>query len=54
MLKKVSIIKQQPIELINGKCQINRDEKSKLLFLQPHHQSQKVWLKLVKYWQKTL
>ena len=54
MLKKVLIIKQQSIELINGKSKSNRDQKSNLLLLQQHDQSQKFWLKLVKNWQKTL
>ena len=54
MLKKVLIIKQQSIELINGKSKTNRDQKSNLLLLQQHDQSQKFWLKLVKNRQKTL
>ena len=35
-------------ELINGKSQTNRDQKSNLLFLQRHDQSQKFRLKLLK------
>ena len=54
MLKKVLIIKQQSIELINGKSKTNRDQKSNLLLLQQHDQSQKFWLNLVKNRQKTL
>ena len=54
MLKKVLIIKQQSIELINGKSKTNRDQKSNLLLLQQHDKSQKFWLKLVKNRQKTL
>ena len=46
MLRLVPILKQQfnecnSIELINGKSQTNRDQKSNLLFLQRHDQSQK-------------
>ena len=41
LLKKVLIINQQFIELINGKSQKNRDQKLNLLFLQRHDQSQK-------------
>ena len=42
------------IELINGRSQTNRDQKSNLLFLQRHDQSQKFRLKLVKNRQKAL
>ena len=41
MLTLVFVLKQQFNELINGKTQTNRDQKSKLLFLQRHDQSQK-------------
>ena len=41
-------------ELINGKSQTNRDQKSNLLFLQRHDQFQKFRLKLVKNRQKAL
>ena len=59
MLRLVPILKQQfnecnSIELINGKSQTNRDQKSNLLFLQRHDQSQKFRLKLVKNRQKAL
>ena len=37
-------------EIINGKSQTNRDQKTNLLFLQWHDQSEKVWIKLVKNW----
>ena len=47
MLKKVLFIKQQFNKLINGWSQTNRHQKSNLLFLQQHAQSQKFWLKLV-------
>ena len=47
-------LKQQFNELINGKSQTNRDQKSNLLFLQRHDQSQKFRLKLVKNRQKAL
>ena len=46
--------KQQFNELINGKSQTNRDQKSNLLFLQRHNQSQKFRIKLVKNRQKAL
>ena len=42
------------IRLINGKNQTNRDQKSNLLFLQRHNQSQKFRIKLFKNWQKAL
>ena len=54
LLKKVLIINQQFIELINGKSQKNRDQKLNLLFLQRHDQSQEFRLKLVKNRQKAL
>ena len=41
-------------KLINGKNQLNRDQKSNLLFLQRHDRSQKFRLKLVKNIQKGL
>ena len=40
--------------LIIGKIQANRDQKSDLLFLQRHNQSQKFRIKLVKNRQKAL
>ena len=53
MLSLILVLKQQFIkfsfiELINGKIQANRDQKSNLFFLQRHDQSQKFWIKLVK------
>ena len=54
MLNFVPALKQQFKELINGKSQINRDQKSSLLFLKRRDQSQKFRIKLVKNWQKTL
>ena len=54
MLKKILIIKQQSIELINGKSQTNRDQKSNLLFLQRHDKSQICRLKLFKNRQKNI
>ena len=54
VLNLVPALKQQLNELINGKSQTNRDQKSNLLFLQWHNQSQKFLTKLVKNWQKTL
>ena len=45
-------LKQEFNERINGKSQINRDQKSNLLFLQWHDQSEKFWVKLVKISQK--
>ena len=50
----VPALKQQFNELINGKSQTNRDQKSNLLFLQRHNQSQKFQVKLVKNRKKTL
>ena len=46
--------KQEFNELMNGKSQANRDQKSNLLFLQQHDQSQKCWIKLVKNRQKNI
>ena len=48
VLSLVSVLKQQFNELINGKSQTNRDQKSNLLFSQRHDQSQKFQIKLVK------
>ena len=53
MLSLILVLKQQFIkfsfiELINGKSQTNRDQKSNLFFLQRHDQSEKFWIKLVK------
>ena len=42
VLRLVPTLKQQLNELINGKSQTNRDQKSNLLFLQQHDQSQKL------------
>ena len=50
----VPALKQQFNELINGKSQTNRDQKSNLLFLQRHNQSQTFQVKLVKNRKKTL
>ena len=50
----VPTLKQRFNEMINGKSQTNRDQKSNLLFLKPHNQPQKFRVKLVKKWQKTL
>ena len=52
VLSLVPALKQQFNELINGKSQTNRDQKSNLLFLQWHDQSQKFRIKLVKNRQK--
>ena len=54
LLSLVPALKQQFNELINGKSQTNRDQKSNLLFLQQHDQSQKFQIKLVKNRQKAL
>ena len=54
VLNLVSALKQQFNEVINGKNQTNRDQKSNLLFLQRHNQSQKFRIKLFKNWQKAL
>ena len=40
--------RQQFNELINGKCQTNTDQKSNLLFLQRHNQSQNFESNLLK------
>ena len=53
VLSLVPALKQQFNELINGKNQTNRDQKPNLLFLE-WDQSQKLRIKLVKNWQKTL
>ena len=50
----VPALKQQLNEFINGKSQTNRDQKSNLLFLQRHNQSQKFEIELVKNQQKAL
>ena len=42
LLSLVPALKQQFNELINGKSQTNRDQKSNLLFLQRHDHSQKI------------
>ena len=54
VLSLVPALKQQFNELINGKSHANRDQKSNLLSLELHSQSQKFRVKLVKNWQKTL
>ena len=54
MLSLVPVFKQSFSKLINGRSQTNRDQKSNLLFLQRHDQSQTFWLKLVKNRQKAL
>ena len=54
VLSLVPALKQQFNELINGKGQTNRDQKSNLLFLQRHDQSQKFRMKLIKNRQKAL
>ena len=54
MLSLVPVLKQEFNELINGKSQTNRDQKSNLLFLQRHDQSQKFRIKLVKNRQKNI
>ena len=48
------VLKQRFNELINGRSQANRDQKSNLLFLQRHVQSQKFRLKIAKNRQKAL
>ena len=45
VLSLVPALKQQFNELINGKSQTNRDQKSNLLFLQRYDQSQKFRIK---------
>ena len=52
VLSLVHALKQQFNEFINGKSQTNRDQKSNLLFLQRHDQSQKFRINLVKNRQK--
>ena len=52
VLSLVHALKQQFNELINGKSQTNRDQKSNLLFLQRHDQSQKFRINLAKNRQK--
>ena len=55
VLSLALVLKQNLIiELINGRRQTNRDQKSNLLFLQPHNQSQRFWIKLVKNRQKNI
>ena len=54
VLSFVPALKQQFNELINGKSQTNRDQKSNLSFLQQHDQSQKFRIKPVKNQPKTL
>ena len=53
-LKKICYSCYQFNEFINGKSQTHGDQKSNLLFLQRHDQSQKFRIKLVKNRQKTL
>ena len=53
VLSLVPALKQEFNKLINGKSQTNRDQKSNLLFLQRHDQSQKFRIKLVKSRQKS-
>ena len=48
VLSLVPELKQQFNEVINGKSQTNRDQKSNLLFLQRYDQSQKFRIKLFK------
>ena len=54
VLSLIPALKQQLNELINGKSQTNRDQKSNLFFLQRQDQFQKYRIKLVKNQQKTL
>ena len=54
VLSLVSVLKQQFNELINGKSQTNRDQKSNLLFLKRHDQSRKFRIKLVKKLTKSI
>ena len=51
---KQKIIKFSFIELINENSQTNGDQKSNLLLLQQHYQSQKFRVKFVKKKQKAL
>ena len=53
MLNLVPALKQQFKELMNGKSQINRDQKSSLLFLQQRDQSQKFRINLLKIEKKS-
>ena len=46
------MLKQQFNELINEKIPANKHQKSSILFLQRHDQSQNFWLKLVNNRQK--
>ena len=48
LLSLVPALKQKFHELINGKGQTNRDQKSNLEFLKRHDQSQKCRIKRVK------
>ena len=52
LLSLVPALKQQFNELINGKSQRNRDQKSNFLFSQRHNSYWKIWFKLTKYGQK--
>ena len=54
VLSLVPVLKQRFNKLINGRSQTNRDNKSNLLFLQQHDQSQTFQLKLAKTKQKAL
>ena len=54
MFNLLLVLKQRFNELINGRSQANRDQKSNLLFLQRHVQSQKFRLKIAKNRQKAL
>ena len=54
VLSLIPALKQQFNKLINGKCKTNRDQKSNLLFLQRHNQSQKFQVKLVKNRKKNI
>ena len=54
VLNLVPVLKQRFNKLINGKSETNRGQKSNLLFLQQHDQSQKFQLKLVKNRQKAI
>ena len=53
MLNLVPALKRQFKELMNGKSQINRDQKSSLLFLQQRDQSQKFRINLLKIEKKS-
>ena len=54
ILSLVLAIRQQFNELIDGKCQTNRDQKSNLLFSQRHHQSQNFESHLLKIDKKNI